>query len=89
MGHLWLTERNDELAGNRVLEVTTMGIVRDERGKGYGKLLMDKAEAEAQSRGIDAIELSVSGNNRRARDMYRELGYETTSRRMRKRVRSA
>jgi len=29
----------------------------------------------------------VAGNNRRARDLYRDLGYETVRRTMRKRLR--
>lgn len=87
LGHLWLTEKIDDLAGTRLLEVTTMGIVREARGQGLGRLLMQKADASAREKGIDAIELSVAGNNRRARDLYRDLGYETTRRAMRKRLR--
>ena len=84
LGHLWLTEKHDGLASKRVLEVTTMAVIREARGQGYGRVLMQKAEAEAKARGIDTVELSVAGNNRRARDLYRDLGYDTTSRTMRK-----
>jgi len=87
LGHLWLTEEHDRVTGTRKLEVTTMGIVRSARGKGLGRVLMQKAEHEAKERGIEVIELSVAGNNRRARDLYRDLGYETTRRTMRKRMR--
>ena len=86
LGHLWLTETRDA-SGKRILEVTTMGIVRGARGEGLGRLLMQKAETEARERGIGDIELSVAGNNRRARDLYRDLGYETVRRTMRKRLR--
>lgn len=86
LGHLWLTEKRDP-AGARILEVTTMGVVREARGEGLGRLLMQKAESEARVRGIQDIELSVAGNNRRARDLYRDLGYETVRRTMRKRLR--
>jgi ribosomal protein S18 acetylase RimI-like enzyme len=85
-GHLWLTERDDPVHGTRTLEVTTMGVVRDARGRGLGRLLMHKAEEEAKARGISIIELSVSGNNRRARDMYKDLGYQTIRRTMQKRL---
>lgn len=87
LGHLWLTETRDA-SGKRILEVTTMGIVRDARGQKLGRLLMQRAEAEARERGIEDIELSVAGNNRRARDLYRDLGYETVRRTMRKRLRA-
>jgi ribosomal protein S18 acetylase RimI-like enzyme len=86
LGHLWLTEKHDGLASERVLEVTTMAIVREARGEGLGRVLMQKAEAEAKARGIVVVELSVAGNNRRARDLYRDLGYDTTSRTMRKKL---
>ncbi|MBS2023638.1 MAG: GNAT family N-acetyltransferase [Deltaproteobacteria bacterium] len=86
LGHLWLTEKVDGL-GQRVLEVTTMGLVREARGQGLGRLLMNKAETEAQAKGIGHIELSVAGNNRRARDLYRDLGYDTVRRTMRKKLR--
>ena len=87
LGHLWLTETRDA-SGKRILEITTMGIVRDARGQKLGRLLMQRAEAEARERGIEDIELSVAGNNRRARDLYRDLGYETVRRTMRKRLRA-
>jgi ribosomal protein S18 acetylase RimI-like enzyme len=86
LGHLWLTEEQ-YASGKRILEVTTMGIQRESRGQGLGRLLMQRAEAEARERGIEDIELSVAGNNRRARDLYRDLGYETVRRTMRKRLR--
>jgi ribosomal protein S18 acetylase RimI-like enzyme len=86
LGHLWLTEGHDA-SGKQILEVTTMGIRRESRGQGFGRLLMQRAEAEARERGIEDIELSVAGNNRRARDLYRDLGYETVRRTMRKRLR--
>jgi ribosomal protein S18 acetylase RimI-like enzyme len=88
LGYLWLTERDDARHGTRTLQVTTMGLVRDARGKGYGRLLMHKAEQEAKARSIEVIELEVAGNNRRARDMYKDLGYETVRRTMHKRLRN-
>ena len=48
---------------------------------------MQRAEQEAKARGIEVIELEVAGNNRRARDMYKDLGYETVRRTMHKRLR--
>lgn len=87
LGHLWLTEKDDDAVGTRTLEVTTMGVVLSARGKGYGRQLMLKAESEARERGIEVIELSVAGNNRRAREIYNDLGYETVRRTMRKRLR--
>jgi len=50
---------------------------------------MQKAEQEAKDRGIDVVSLEVAGNNRRARDMFKDLGYETVRRTMQKRLRRA
>ena len=88
LGHLWLTEKRDPVHDGRILEVTTMGVVREARGEGLGRLLMQKAESQARERGIQDIELSVAGNNRRARELYRDLGYDTVRRTMRKRLRA-
>ena len=88
LGHLWLTLRDDARHGTPTLQVTTMGIVREGRGKNYGRLLMQKAEQAAKEKGIEVIALEVAGNNRRARDMFRDLGYETIRRTMQKRMRN-
>ncbi len=88
VGHLWLSERDDARHGTPTLQVTTLGVVRDARGKNYGRLLMQKAEQEARERGIEVIALEVAGNNRRARDMFKDLGYETIRRTMQKRLRA-
>ena len=88
LGHLWLTEKREPATSAPILEVTTMGVVREARGEGLGRMLMQKAESEARERGIQDIELSVAGNNRRARELYRDLGYDTVRRTMRKRLRT-
>ncbi len=88
LGHLWLTMRDDARHGTPTLQVTTLGVVRAARGKNYGRLLMAKAEQAAKEKGIEVIALEVAGNNRRARDMFKDLGYETIRRTMHKRLRS-
>jgi ribosomal protein S18 acetylase RimI-like enzyme len=87
LGHLWLTERDDARHGTRTLQVTTLGVTREARGQNYGRLLMQKAEQEATERGIEVIALEVAGNNRRARDLFKDLGYDTVRRTMQKRLR--
>jgi ribosomal protein S18 acetylase RimI-like enzyme len=88
LGHLWLSQRDDARHGTPTLQVTTLGVVRDARGKNYGRLLMQKAEQEAKDRGIEVVALEVAGNNRRARDLFKDLGYETVRRTMQKRLRA-
>jgi len=87
LGHLWLSARDDARTGTPTLQVTTLGIVREARGRNYGRLLMQKAEQSAREKGIEVIALEVAGNNRRARDLFKDLGYETIRRTMQKRLR--
>jgi ribosomal protein S18 acetylase RimI-like enzyme len=87
LGHLWLSIRDDARHGTPTLQVTTMGIVREARGKNYGRMLMAKAESAARERDIEVVALEVAGNNRRARDLFKDLGYETIRRTMHKRLR--
>lgn len=88
LGHLWLTLRDDSRTGTPTLQITTLGIIREARGKNYGRLLMQKAEQAARERNIEVMSLEVAGNNRRARDMFKDLGYETIRRTMHKRLRN-
>ncbi|MCA1829618.1 MAG: GNAT family N-acetyltransferase [Myxococcales bacterium] len=87
LGHLWLSLRDDARTGTPTLQVTTLGIVREARGRNYGRLLMQKAEQSAREKGIEVIALEVAGNNRRARDLFKDLGYDTIRRTMHKRLR--
>jgi len=87
LGHLWLSERDNPRHGTRTLQVTTLGIVRDGRGKNYGRLLMTKP-SRSQGAGHRGDRPGSGGNNRRARDLFRDLGYETIRRTMHKRLRA-
>jgi len=87
LGHLWLSERDNPRHGTRTLQVTTLGIVRDGRGKNYGRLLMHKAEQEAKERGIEVIALEVA-ETIAAPGPVQDLGYETIRRTMHKRLRA-
>lgn len=56
------------------------------RRKGIGRALMAGAHEWATARGAGSVELTVYQFNRQAFDFYRALGYETTSRRMTRRM---
>jgi ribosomal protein S18 acetylase RimI-like enzyme len=59
---------------------------RDFRRQGYGGAIMTAAEAAARDRGAASMGLNVFGSNVGARNLYEQLGYETTSVQMRKRL---
>jgi RimJ/RimL family protein N-acetyltransferase len=73
VGTLWLAERPH----GREKECYIYGIEIDaaQRGGGYGRAAMERAEAEARSHGLHRIALNVFGGNEVARNLYRSLGY--------------
>lgn len=56
----------------------------EQRGKGYGRALLQAAEAQAGQRAAKAIGLHVFGANTVARELYESSGYQVTSLVMRK-----
>lgn len=56
------------------------------QGKGIGVKLMKAAESWIREKGADLVELNVWEFNKRAKNFYENLGYETISRKMWKRL---
>ena len=81
-GHLWLSEQDDVRTGIPRLWVTTMAIVQKHRSRGWGRLLVEKAEEEARARSLGGIGLGVDADNVVARKLYEEMGFETVRLRM-------
>ncbi len=81
-GHLWLSEEDDARTGIPRLWVNTMAIVRKHRSRGWGRLLVEKAEEVARARGLGGIGLGVDADNVVARKLYEEMGFETVRLRM-------
>jgi ribosomal protein S18 acetylase RimI-like enzyme len=50
-------------------------VAREAEGRGIGSLLIAKGEEWARSRGYRWLTLSVFAENRRAREVYKRLGY--------------
>jgi ribosomal protein S18 acetylase RimI-like enzyme len=61
-------------------------VVPEQRGRGYGRALLEAAEHEAERRGEGSIGLNVFGGNVVARNLYDSAGYQVTAVRMRKRL---
>ena len=58
----------------------------EHRGRGYGRKIMELAEATAVASGARSMGLHVFGFNTVARDLYESLGYAPTSIRMSKQL---
>ena len=54
-----------------------MGVIRDHRGKGIGRSLMQATLAAAKASGIRRIELTVRVDNEPAKHLYESFGFVT------------
>ncbi len=61
-------------------------VVEDQRGRGYGRALLDAVEREVVARGGDSVGLNVFGANAVAKGLYESAGYEVAAFLMRKRL---
>jgi diamine N-acetyltransferase len=68
--------------------VYVLAVSEAQRGKGFGRALLEAIEAEARAIDAEIIQLSVVPSNARAKSLYRDLGYEATSDTMTKTLKS-
>jgi len=94
LGRIWLIEvAKRELAGYAILTYNydlefggVQGIITDlfireaYRRQGLGARMISAIVSFCRTNGISAIELQVTRGNRRARDFYHSLGFETLDR---------
>jgi ribosomal protein S18 acetylase RimI-like enzyme len=84
VGLLWLSLQTKS-AGVEGF-VYDVEVYPDFQRRGYGGQIMTAAESLVRDRGGLALALNVFGSNVGARSLYEQLGYETTSVQMRKRL---
>jgi ribosomal protein S18 acetylase RimI-like enzyme len=83
VGQLWLAlERPPSFGPGAWL--FNIWIAPEERGKGYGRVLLGLAERETRRHGVASLGLNVFGSNEIARGLYESAGYEVVSLQMRK-----
>ena len=63
-----------------------IGVKSEFQNHGIGKMLMEKAQEWATTNGAVFIELNVYEFNRNAISFYEKLGYQISSRKMRKKI---
>ncbi len=84
--HVALRERFPPMAAKRIAVVEAIVVAAADRGSGTGRILMDAAERWARDREAGEVWLDVWAFNEGAIGFYEALGYETVSRRMRRRL---
>ena len=53
-----------------------MGVIKEFRGQGIGEKLLETTLADAQTKGIEKVELEVYASNIPAQNLYRKFGFE-------------
>jgi GNAT superfamily N-acetyltransferase len=61
-------------------------VVPSQRGKGYGRALLDAVERFAADEGATSLGLNVFAGNTVARNLYDAAGYALTAQQLRKRL---
>ena len=64
----------------------TIDVIKEERGKGIGKKLIEEVEKWAKEKGLNKVVLEVYKENNNARILYENLGYETIKETRRKKI---
>ena len=88
-GHSFLLLKEEEsLLGMAVYmqifeqsELLTIAVAPDQQGKGYGKLILNEVMARLAAHGAESLFLEVRVSNERARNLYRNAGFQEISRR--------
>ncbi len=68
-----------DVAPDRTAEVTLV-VAPDRRRRGYGRLLLERALAEARRRGLRRLDALVQPSNRVALAFFDDAGFESTDR---------
>ncbi|MFB9237592.1 GNAT family N-acetyltransferase [Plantactinospora siamensis] len=89
--HLWYAYDGDRRVGFLWLRLTgatafvyNIAVEQDQRRKGYGGAIMEAGERWSRANGAATIGLHVFTHNHGARELYRQIGYVETGRRLSK-----
>lgn len=78
VGLLIATKKNTPyLEKSPIVHIGTLGVVREYRGKGIGKMLMNECVKFCRENGIDEIDLSVYNANKNAVKFYEDCSFES------------
>ena len=75
-------ERDVFFHNHSFIEIDQISVAQRARGRGIGRVLINKAKQIAQSHGINKLTLTVKSKNINAIKTYEALGFEKTSEKM-------
>ena len=73
VGFLWACEIERDVG--RVFHIVHFAVFEEHQSKGYGKMLIETAEMQAESLGILQLELNVSALNHKAIGFYKKNAF--------------
>jgi len=76
LGYLFVGESGDTMTGENYGFVYDIFVEEKSRGKGIGKILMEKAESYCRKNGYSRISLMVSTYNEPAIRLYTRMGFK-------------
>jgi ribosomal protein S18 acetylase RimI-like enzyme len=76
VGYLFVGESRDMMTGLSFGFVYDIFVEEKSRGKGIGKMLMEKAESHCREKGFSRVALSVSAANDSAIRLYNRMGFK-------------
>ncbi|KQX66760.1 GNAT family N-acetyltransferase [Angustibacter sp. Root456] len=85
VGLLWLAHLRVGTAAEHAY-VYDIEVEATRRGQGWGRRLLEKAEAVAREWGVPSLQLNVFGDNDVARELYRSAGFREQQVTMTKRL---
>ncbi len=81
VGYAWLALQSPDVSSAWIYD---LAIDDEQRGKGYGRALLNGLEQVAREHGLGSIALNVFAGNDYARRLYERAGFKPTSMRMAK-----
>ena len=76
LGYLWVGEGSNMMTGLKHGYIYDIFVKEESRGKGIGRILLEKAESYCREKGYSRILLMVSVSNQAALRLYHELGFK-------------
>ncbi len=76
VGYLWVGEGTNMMTGLKHGYIYDIFVKEESRGKGIGKILLEKAQSYSREKGYSRILLMVSANNEIAMKLYSKMGFK-------------
>ena len=76
LGYLWVGEGSNMMTEKKEGFIYDIFVKREFRGKGIGKILLEKAQSYCREKGYSRILLMVSVNNANAIGLYSKMGFK-------------